>query len=148
MLSNTQKNKGLKYSYLGLLSKKIYSAFSDVKQAKALVKRTKFVYIQNYLVDEALAKKMAENNNIFVVAISDFFFVDVNELKKRLAQLSFALRIMKKYGVKVRFFTFAKEEFELRNFYEILFFAKYFGFDSKYLKTIEDEEIEEMCDKK
>ncbi|MFN3909808.1 MAG: hypothetical protein ACK4J0_01065 [Candidatus Anstonellaceae archaeon] len=136
-----EKKQGLELVCLESLAKKSYSIFSDLEEAKALAKKTKFIYISSYRVDEALAKIMAQNQNIFVVAISDFFLIDLNEMKKRLGYLKVALKIIKKYNVNVRFFTLAKEKFELRNRYEILFFSKYFGFDNQYLKKIEKEKF-------
>jgi RNase P/RNase MRP subunit p30 len=131
-----QKEKNLERVYIASLPKNFFGSFLDITKAKQEAKKYRLIHLQTYQIDQALLKKIKENKNILVIALTDFFIEDKIELTKRLIRLKFLLKIVKKYNIDVRFYTLAKSPYQLKNKYELLFIAKYFGFDNNYLKKI------------
>ncbi|MCX8163239.1 MAG: hypothetical protein N3D10_01650 [Candidatus Micrarchaeota archaeon] len=143
--ADEQEKKETKMQLINLakLPKNYFGVFHDLLKAKNQIKKYKIISIANYEVDEALAKLITQNNRIFAVVLSDFFLNDKKEVCRRFLRLKRCLNVLKKYNCSVRFFTLAKNNLQLRNCYELLFYYYYFGFEDRYRLKVYEEKFQE-----
>jgi|GEM_PF-4092870 len=136
-----EKRTGLQLIYSQSLAQNTFKTFLNLEDAKNQLRHIKIVHFPLYKIDQGIIRKIKENQNIVAIALSDFFLIDEKELSNRLSRLQFFIKIVKKFDLDVRFFTLAKNTYQLRTKYELLFAAKYFGFDINYINKIEKEKF-------
>jgi len=113
----------------------------DLASARAACKRAKFLFFESYDSDAGLMKSCAEKNCTLVISMSDLLHLPPAEKAKKIARIRQFVFFANHFCAKTKVVTLARNEFELRNGYEIASVGELLGFTQAQMEKMEDEEI-------
>jgi len=132
---------GIELHEAGKLPQNVFVSTPDVVKARGLAKKTRYLHFENYDFEQGLLKIMKENNCALAICLSDFFSLSGMQMAGRMRKAANLARAAIKSGVRVRIFTYAKDEAQLRDEYEIYFIGKLLGIGGQMLKAAEEEKL-------
>ncbi|PIT84694.1 hypothetical protein COU37_02095 [Candidatus Micrarchaeota archaeon CG10_big_fil_rev_8_21_14_0_10_45_29] len=136
--------EGIELLEAGKLPQNIIASTPDVVKARGLVRKVKYLHFENYDFEQGLLKIMKERNCILAICLSDFFSLNGMQMVGRMRKAANLARAAQKSGVRVRIFTYAKDETQLRDEYEIYFIGKLLGIGEPMLKAAKEEKMREI----
>lgn len=136
-----EEYRGIELIYNRELEKGIFVSTNDSQKARGFVKRVRYFHYSDYEADQGLVQMMKENGCTLVVALADFFGVGYEQKARRLSRAKNLIKIANKTGVQVRIFSLARDEYELRDGFEIFWIGKLLGVKQGQIKAYEEERL-------
>lgn len=111
-----------------------FASCETAQEARALLKRARFVHMPVWWVDAGLARLMADAKCAMVIGLSDLLDGPVSERGKRLARSKKMAELVLHFGGRVRVCSLARSEREVRNPLELMCAAEEMGVSLKQAK--------------
>ena len=135
LFAYNEQDANAQYCDASRAQQSFFASAKSLQAAKVAAKNVKFLHVQNFEADAALASLAAQNNCAIVIAVSDLACPAVHEMAKKIARARKTVFLALHYGAPIKLCTLARNEMELRNAHEMAAIGMLLGLDARQAKA-------------